>query len=82
MSKPARDFSKTACVRKTRALCKVMEALAALDADGRAFVLATATARLGVRITAPGPEKPAKKAVDKTHWFSDTQPFGPRNLDC
>lgn len=82
MSTPARkaagDFSKTACIRETRALCTVMEALGALDAEGRAFVLETAARRLGIN----APPAAKAKAIDKTHWYSEKEPFGPRNLDC
>lgn len=82
MNTPARkaagDFSKTACIRETRALRAVMEALGGLDDEGRAFVLEAAARRFGIK---PAPAAKAK-AIDKTHWYSEKEPFGPRNLDC
>lgn len=84
MPKAADDFAKKTSARKTytqeaAALAAVLEALAKLDAQSRAFVWETAGQRLGLTSA----QKPAaRKTVDKTHWYSDKEPFGPRNLDC
>jgi hypothetical protein len=89
MPKAARDFAQKAnaqktFVQETTALAAVLDALAGLDAASQAFVWETAGQRLGLQnaSSAPARKPAARKPVDKTHWYSDTQPFGPRNLDC
>ncbi|MDP2205100.1 MAG: hypothetical protein Q8K65_02220 [Alphaproteobacteria bacterium] len=89
MPKAADDFTKKTAAQKTlaketSALAAVLGALSGLDAASQAFVWETAGQRLGLRDAPKSPvQKPqARKTVDKTHWYSDTQPFGPRNVDC
>jgi len=89
MPKAADDFAKKTGTQKTfaqetSALAAVLDALAGLDAASQAFVLQTAGQRLGLGDTPKSVARkpPARKPADKTHWYSDTQPFGPRNLDC
>lgn len=89
MPKAADDFAKKAgaqktFVQETTALAAVLDALAGLDATSQAFVWETAGQRLGLHSApqAPARKPAARKPVDKTHWYSDTQPFGPRNVDC
>jgi hypothetical protein len=89
MPKAADDFAKKTAVQKTfaretAAIGAVLDALAGLDAASQAFVWRMAGERLGLcgAATPSPPPRAARKAVDKTHWYSETQPFGPRNLDC
>lgn len=87
MPKAADDFAKKTTTQKTlgheaAALGAVLDALAGLDAASQAFVWQTAGERLGLTPAAKSAPRAARKPVDKTHWYSETQPFGPRNLDC
>lgn len=82
-SKTRRDFAKQAYKQEALALAAVLDTLAGLDAAGQAFVVKTAAERLGIAVPAGAAKKPrTRKPVDKTHWYSDSEPFGPRNLDC
>lgn len=84
MSKAKNDFTKQSYVQETRALASVLEALADLSPAQQSFVMETAAQRLGIASpTAPkAVQHRTPRKIDKTHWYSDTQPFGPRNLDC
>jgi len=89
MPKAAADFTKNApaqktYARETAALAAVLAALAGLDARSQSFVWETAGQRLGLTAAQKPPvqKTAARKPVDKTHWYSDKEPFGPRNLDC